>query len=106
MIKYLQFNTDLQNKYHNNSQKIRILSESWMEQNSYCPYCGKNLYHYPNNKPVADFYCNSCNEDFELKSKHNKLGLKIVDGAYNTILKRLSSNNNPHFSSCHIKIMR
>ena len=68
-----------------------------MEQNSYCPYCGKNLYHYPNNKPVADFYCNSCNEDFELKSKHNKLGLKIVDGAYNTMLKRLSSNNNPHF---------
>ena len=97
MIEYLQFNRDLQSNYHSNSQKIRVLSESWMEDNSYCPCCGKSLCHYQNNKPVADFYCNSCKEDFELKSKQNKLGVKIADGAYNTMLERLSSDKNPHF---------
>lgn len=97
MIEYLKFDTDLQSQYHSNSQIIRVLSESWMEHNSYCPCCGKNLYHYQNNKPVADFYCNDCHEDFELKSKQNKLGVKIADGAYNTMVERLSSDNNPHF---------
>lgn len=97
MIECLKFNEELQSNYHSNSQKIRVLSESWMEQNSYCPYCGKKLYHYPNNKPVADFYCDCCHEDFELKSKENKLGIKIADGAYNKMLERLSSKDNPHF---------
>lgn len=97
MIAYLQFDKDLQSNYHSNSQKIRVLSEAWMAHNSYCPYCGKNLCHYQNNKPVADFYCSSCYEDFELKSKQNKLGIKIADGAYNTMIERLSSDKNPHF---------
>ena len=97
MIKYLQFNETLQANYHSNSQKIRVLSESWMIDNSYCPCCGKNLCHYQNNKPVADFYCNSCQEDFELKSKQNTLGIKITDGAYNTMIERLASDKNPHF---------
>ena len=97
MIEYLDFNTDLQSKYRSNSQKIRVLSEAWMEHNSYCPSCGKKLQHYQNNKPVADFYCISCQEDFELKSKLNTLGSKITDGAYNTMIERLSADNNPHF---------
>lgn len=79
-----------------NLKKIRVLTETWMERNSYCPYCGKDLCHYPNNKPVADFYCDSCQEDFELKSKENSFGKKIVDGAYNTMLDRLMSDNNPN----------
>lgn len=97
MIESLKFNENLQSRYRSNSQKIRVLSEAWMEHNSYCPCCGKKLCRYENNKPVADFYCNSCNEDFELKSKQNKLGIKIADGAYNTMLERLSSDKNPHF---------
>lgn len=97
MIDNLIFNTDITLKYHNNSQKIRIMSENWMCNNSYCPCCGASLFRYPNNKPVADFYCSSCCEDFELKSKQNKLGIKIADGAYNTMIERLSSDKNPHF---------
>lgn len=36
-------------------------------------------------------------EEYELKSKKNNLGNKIVDGAYTTMIKRLKSINNPNF---------
>ncbi len=52
---------------------------------------------YGNNKPVADFYCENCSEEFELKSKNGNVGKKIVDGAYATMIERLNSDNNPNF---------
>jgi type II restriction enzyme len=45
---------------------------------------------------VADFYCPSCGEDYELKSKKTAFGVKIVDGAYSTMLERLRENHNPN----------
>lgn len=51
---------------------------------------------YPNNQPVADFYCLNCQEDYELKSKQNSIGTKIVDGAYRTMMERLRSDKNPN----------
>lgn len=52
---------------------------------------------FPNNQPVADFQCLNCGEQFELKSKKDNLGTKIVDGAYMTMIARLRSSNNPNF---------
>jgi len=52
---------------------------------------------YPNNQPVADFYCSNCKEEYELKSKQDNVGVKIVDGAYRTMIERLQSSNNPNF---------
>lgn len=46
---------------------------------------------------MADFYCSSCKEDYELKSKKNSMGKKIVDGAYSTMIERLQSSQNPNF---------
>ena len=48
-------------------------------------------------KPVADFYCSACREEFELKSKRDAIGMKLVDGAYRTMIERLQSVNNPNF---------
>jgi len=84
-------------KYNSNSQKIRILTETWVGKYIFCPKCGCNIYEYPNNKPVADFYCSKCKEDYELKSKKDKIGKKIVDGAYSTMIERLQSDSNPSF---------
>src|SRR5690606_25084586 len=63
------------------------------------PNCGeKHLQEFTNNKPVADFYCAQCADEFELKSKQsNIIGKKIVDGAYATMIDRINSNNNPNF---------
>ncbi len=84
-------------KYTSNSQKIRVLTENWVNKYIYCPNCGCSITEYENNRPVADFYCSKCNEDYELKSKKDKIGKKIVDGAYSTMIERLQSNSNPNF---------
>lgn len=97
----LTFNSDLANDYHSNSQRIRILTEDWVKKNMYCPICGKPVLHqYEANKPVADFFCDECRSDFELKSKEGdniKLNNKIVDGAYETMIQRITSFQNPNF---------
>lgn len=89
--------SSLADGYSSNSQKIRVLTENWVGQYIYCPSCGNNINEYENNKPVADFYCSTCREDYELKSKKDKIGKKIVDGAYSTMIERLQSDSNPNF---------
>ncbi len=89
--------TKIAEQYKSTSQKIRVLTETWVDDEIFCPACGTNISNYENNRPVADFYCSNCGEEYELKSKKNSLGKKIVDGAYSTMVKRLNSSNNPNF---------
>ena len=84
--------------YHSSTQIARVLTENWVTQNMYCPRCGNlKIKHFENNRPVADFFCPSCNNEYELKSKIGALGQKINDGAYSTMIERITSNNNPDF---------
>jgi len=94
----LAINTDLAKGYTSNSQIARLLTENWVLHNSYCPSCGDlPLNEFENNRPVADFYCKKCNEEFELKSKGGKLSSTIADGAYSSMIERINSENNPNF---------
>lgn len=95
----LKFNTDKAKNYKNNSQIARVLTEDWVKSNSYCPNCGEiHLQQFTNNKPVADFYCIRCKNEYELKSKKGKsIGKKIADGAYSTMIERINSNTPPNF---------
>jgi type II restriction enzyme len=94
----LRFDIDLAKNYKNNSQIARVLTESWVQENIYCPNCGEiPLNGYKNNKPAADFYCVSCTEDFELKSKKGVFSPRIIDGAYSTMIERVASEKNPNF---------
>ena len=96
----LHFNQSLALGYHSGSQISRVLTEDWIERNMFCPVCGAPvLGHYEANKPVADFFCDDCKSDFELKSKESKkstIGHKIADGAYTTMIERITSLRNPH----------
>jgi type II restriction enzyme len=84
-------------RYKSNAQKARILTENWVDSEIYCPNCGcLKIDKYPNNQPVADFYCSNCREDYELKSKQDSFTTKIVDGAHHTMLERLTSSTNPN----------
>ncbi len=95
----LKFDKDIASSYFSNSQIARILTEKWVKHHVYCPCCGNgNVDEFANNRPVADFYCSACNEEFELKAKSgNRIGKKVVDGAYSTMIERIDSDNNPNF---------
>ncbi len=94
----LKFDQQLASAYISPSQIIRVLSEDWVAKQSYCPNCSAQpLAEFGNNQPVADFYCAHCGEQFELKSKKAKLSHIINDGAYDTMIARINSEDNPSF---------
>jgi type II restriction enzyme len=87
-----------QSPYNSGSQSARFWTEKWVESSLYCPNCGNaKLDKFANNRPVADFLCTSCREEFELKSQKSKFGAKVVDGAYKTMRERIVADNNPNF---------
>lgn len=89
-------NQDLAVGYRSNSQKIRVMSESWVAYNIFCPICGNaHISNLPNNMPVSDFKCDVCGAIYELKSKKGRIGNKIVAGAYATMMERITSENSP-----------
>ncbi|OIO47608.1 MAG: restriction endonuclease [Candidatus Portnoybacteria bacterium CG10_big_fil_rev_8_21_14_0_10_40_22] len=107
----LSFDTKLADGYTSPSQKMRVLTEDWVDNQIYCPNCGYiDLEKYQRNKPVGDFYCDKCREDYELKSKKDKFGSKIIDGAYGTMVERLTGSSNPNFfllnyDSCDFSVL-
>lgn len=94
----LKFDDGIITSYHSNSQIARLLTENWVKRNMYCPRCGRlHIKQFENNRPVADFFCPQCHSEFELKSKSGTLGVKINDGAYATMIERITGNHNPDF---------
>jgi type II restriction enzyme len=86
-----------QTAYTSGTQKARAWTEAWVSAWAYCPHCGNaKMSQFPNNSPLADFLCRSCNEEFELKSQRRKFGIKVSDGAYRTKCERLAASNNPN----------
>jgi type II restriction enzyme len=88
---------ETQSSYTSGSQNARVWTEAWVSAWAYCPHCGNaKMSQFANNKPLADFHCTTCKEEFELKSQKNKFSAKIADGAYKTKCERLASDNNPN----------
>ncbi len=83
--------------YVSGSQKARVWTERWVSDSLYCPNCGNpEILQFPANRPVADFYCPRCNDQYELKSQKKPFGAKLANGAYSTKMERLSSASNPN----------
>lgn len=92
----LSFNFQSIEQYHSASQIARVLTETWVHENMYCPKCGNlTISKFENNRPVADFFCPSCQSEYELKSKAGSLSDKVNDGAYETMVQSITSNKNP-----------
>lgn len=93
----LGFEESGQAAYDSGSQKARVLTETWAAMNAFCPNCSEgSLTKLPNNAPVADFVCQTCKEQYELKSQKGSFGPRIADGAYKTMMERLTSNTAPN----------
>lgn len=94
----LTFDAKAAENYQSPTQKIRVLTEKWAADHLSCPRCGNpQIEHFPNNRAVADFFCPNCKNEYELKSKKGKIGSKIADGAYDTFIERITSEQNPDF---------
>ena len=88
---------ETQSSYSSGSQSARVWTEAWVSAWAYCPHCGNaKISSFPNNSPLADFFCTSCSEEFELKSQKGKFGTRVVDGAFKTKCERLAASNNPN----------
>src|SRR6202011_3270993 len=86
-----------QTAYTSGSQSARAWTEAWVSAWAYCPHCGNaKISAFPNNSPLADFFCTSCSEEFELKSQKDKFGAKVLDGEFKTKCARLAASNNPN----------
>jgi type II restriction enzyme len=85
-----------QSPYTSGTQSARFWTERWVGDQVYCPSCGTTKINpFPNNSPVADFFCAFCKEEFELKSQKSTFGAKVLDGAFRTKCDRLAASNNP-----------
>ncbi|MEA4813922.1 MAG: DpnI domain-containing protein [Oscillospiraceae bacterium] len=94
----LDFDKSLADGYKSGTQRARRLTEGWVEENMFCPRCGAiKIARYENNRPVADFVCPVCRNQYELKSKLGRFEKKITDGAYATMIERIMGNENPDF---------
>ena len=94
----LQMDPGVAAGYTAKSQIARRITESWAVNNLYCPFCGNpGLQKFPNNRPVADFFCTACGAEFELKSAKHRLRSKINGSEYEALIRRLRAENSPHF---------
>ncbi len=88
---------ETQSPYSSGSQSARAWTERWVKDWIYCPNCGSpKISQFPPNRPVADFFCPHCSEEFELKSQKATFGAKVNDGAFRTMCERLAASNNPN----------
>lgn len=75
--------------------------EMWALENLKCPLCEtkNSLKDYKNNKPVRDFYCDSCGEDFQIKASKSfsvKDGETITSSAFENWYQAILNNNQPN----------
>src|SRR3984893_5865185 len=86
-----------QSSYSSGSQSARAWTEPCVSKQADCPHCGNaKISAFPNNSPLADFFCTACSEEFELKSQKGKFGAKVLDGEFKTKCDRLAASNNPN----------
>ncbi len=93
-----QYYNEYKQNYHSPAQLIRVVTENWFRDNMFCPFCySDRIEVFQNNYPVADFYCDSCGEKYQAKSKKNSFGNTIVDGEYNRMIEAILARRTPNF---------
>lgn len=90
-------NLILADGYRSETQKARVISEAWTEENAFCCACGGLLRRSRNNSRVLDLKCISCQGEFELKSTRGNFSNKAPDGAYKAMMARLKDVSSPDF---------
>jgi type II restriction enzyme len=84
-----------------------VFTESWVAAHLFCPSCGaRRITRFTANRPLADFHCADCREQFELKSQRGRFGPKVADGAYGAKLERMASDTSPNLMLMNYDLAR
>lgn len=103
----LRFDPKVAQRYKSPSQRARVLTESWAEDNLYCPAClDAHLKRRQDNTKIYDFLCARCQESFQLKSQQKPIGTRILDSAYQPMLQAVRRNSAPNFCLLHYDPLR
>lgn len=93
----LRFDLRRATGYRSSSQIARRLTEAWIVREAYCLNCGRGpLTQTSGNTRALDFRCSDCREPYELKSSRRPFGRRVLDGEYSTLVRALSSYDNPN----------
>jgi type II restriction enzyme len=83
--------------YKSNSQRARIATELWAQQNLYCASCDcASLHQAPANMPAVDLDCLTCGACFQLKAQSRPFSGRIVDAAYSAMVRAIRENRTPN----------
>lgn len=83
--------------YKSRSQIARVLTEGWTQRNMYCPACTSNyLVSVKTGTEAVDFICYDCDAAFQLKAMRKSIGRKIVDAAYDAMIRAILEDRLPH----------
>jgi type II restriction enzyme len=106
MLKLSLYQEEVFKNYKSNSQIARVLSEDWFSSEMYCPCClNEKIDKHPNNQKATDFFCESCNNEFQSKGSSSEFKKRILDGEYNTMMKFINSNLSPNFFLMHYSVV-
>ena len=90
-------NPALADHLHSPSQKVRVITEAWFAGEGYCLNCMSNRLNPTTAGTVArDYLCPVCGQPYELKSGAGRIGAKVVDGAYGTMMGRIREGLAPN----------
>ena len=88
--------------YKSRSQKARVITEDWVEEELYCPSCpSQSLESLPASTRVADFRCPECFERFQAKSSSKPIYDKVLDSAYETMMIAIKTDSAPNLVLIH-----
>jgi type II restriction enzyme len=94
--------TGVARRYRSASQRARVLTETWALDNLYCPACpAERLEKTAENTEAVDFVCGRCQALFQLKSSKNPFGRRVVDAAYDAMMRAVLSDRLPHLLLLH-----
>lgn len=100
------YNKEVIDNYRSNSQIIRVLTEDWFLNQMYCPCClNIKIKNFPNNTKGVDFFCEKCNNPFQLKSSKSEFKNRVLDGEYNTMKNIILKNTAPNLFLLHYNVL-
>ncbi|MCE5279638.1 MAG: hypothetical protein LLG03_16575 [Planctomycetaceae bacterium] len=90
--------TEAAEQYRSNSQKARIITETWAANNVYCAECSSvSLSPAQANTPAIDFICPVCRAQYQLKSTARPIGSRVMDAGYDAMLRAIRTDGLPNF---------